>query len=652
MDKRQFSLWYVLGVMVLLFAVQTWIARPHVATLAYSDFKTLAQKGKVSDVVIRSEFIEGEVNLAEVQGLLPAPVLEDLKQPGLLEAPVAAGSRAQGGATHRISARRVEDPQLTAQLDAAQVRYTAAAENRWLSTLLSWVLPAVIFVGIWQLLMRRSMGSGHLGSMMEIGQSKAKVYMQSETGVKFADVAGIDEAKVELMEIVDFLRNPERYRRLGGKIPKGVLIVGAPGTGKTLLAKAVAGEAAVPFLSISGSEFVEMFVGVGAARVRDLFAQAEKKAPCIIFIDELDALGKARGVSGLAGNDEREQTLNQLLVQMDGFDTKNGVIIMAATNRPEILDPALLRPGRFDRHVAIDRPDLKGREQILMVHVRKVVLAPDVDLGLIAAKTAGMAGADLANIVNEAALRAARQGKVAVDRTDFEEAIDRVISGLEKRSRVMNPTEKETVAYHEAGHALIAEARRFADKVSKISIIPRGIGALGFTQQVPTEDRYLLKRAELLDRLDVLLGGRVAEEIVYGDISTGAQNDLQRATDMARHMITQYGMSERLGHVTFDQSSQDPLTGAAALRPTHSEETARIIDEEIAALIQAAHERVKETLSEQRPTLEALARLLLQREVVDRAMLQQLLSGPQTRAPIPAVDESKVGTVGSVPAGA
>jgi cell division protease FtsH len=655
MDKKQlFSLWYFLGVIVLLFAAQTFVARSHVGTLSYSDFKTLVQAGRVSDVTIGSETIEGSIDLSGTEKLLPAAVYDDLKQ----NEPAGSGSTRP---PHRVVARRVEDPQLTAQLDAAKVRYTAAAENRWLSTLLSWVLPAIIFVAVWQLMMRRSAG-GQMGSMMEIGQSKAKVYVQSETGVKFADVAGIDEAKEELMQIVEFLRNPDRYRRLGGKIPKGVLIVGAPGTGKTLLAKAVAGEAGVPFLSISGSEFVEMFVGVGAARVRDLFAQAEKKAPCIIFIDELDALGKARGLSGLAGgHDEREQTLNQLLVQMDGFDTKNGVIILAATNRPEILDPALLRPGRFDRHVAIDRPDIKGREQILNVHTRKVTLAADVDLSVVAAKTAGFAGADLANIVNEAALRAAQQNKVAVDMKDFDAAIDRVVAGLEKRNRVMNPTEKETVAYHEAGHAITAESRRFADKVSKISIIPRGIGALGFTQQLPTEDRYLLKRSELLDRLDVLLGGRVAEELVYGDISTGAQNDLQRATDMARHMITQYGMSERLGHVTFDGASPGAFLNVPESPPqraAYSEQTAQLIDEEIARLISEAHVRVKATLTEKRATLDALARLLLKQEVVERAMLDEVLKEPGSLAPssappatLPVAAASAIGPSADSPGG-
>jgi cell division protease FtsH len=469
---------------------------------------------------------------------------------------------------------------------------------------------------------------GAASGLVSLGKSKAKVYMEKQTGVTFQDVAGIDEARSELMEIVDFLKTPDRYRRLGGKIPKGVLLAGAPGTGKTLLAKAVAGEAGVPFFSMSGSEFVEMFVGMGAARVRDLFAQAQQKAPCIIFIDELDALGKARGMNPMGGHDEREQTLNQLLVEMDGFETNKGVIIMAATNRPEILDPALLRPGRFDRQVVLDRPDLKGREKILRVHTKNVSMGPDVKLAEIAARTPGFVGADLANLVNEAALRAARRGSEKVAMQDFDEAAERVVAGLERKSRVMNAVEKETVAYHEAGHALVAESRPNADRVSKVSIIPRGVAALGYTLQTPTEDRYLMRRAELLDRIDVLLGGRVAEEIVFGDISTGAQNDLQRVTDLARHMVTQYGMSETLGLVTFEEPRTNPFLNVAGVGGgrEYSEKTAQAIDDEIRAIVADARERVRETLTKRRAALDALAKLLLEKEVVDRQGLETLLA--------------------------
>ncbi len=624
--KSQFGLWYWVAIIVLLFGVQYYMLGSHVTTLAYSDFKTLLAAGKVRQATVRTNTIEVEVDTSGTKELLPAA---DYKR--LMATPAPAGAK-----TRQIVTERVDDPQLTAELQAAHVRYSGAAESPWLRTLIGWIVPIGLIILLWSWLMRRSgAGGGGGGFAMGLGQSKAKLYVESKTGVRFADVAGIDEAKQELEEVVQFLRNPERFRGLGGKIPKGVLIVGAPGTGKTLLAKAVAGEAGVPFLSISGSEFVEMFVGVGAARVRDLFAQAQQRAPCIIFIDELDALGKARGVAGIAGNEEREQTLNQLLVQMDGFDSRSGVIILAATNRPEILDAALLRPGRFDRHVAIDRPDIKGREAILKVHAKSVVLGPDVDLAVVAAKTPGFAGADLANIVNEAALHAARENKKAVQMQDFDEAIDRVIAGLEKRSRVMNPKEKETVAHHEAGHAIVAECRAHADRVNKISIIPRGIGALGYTQQLPTEDRYLLKRSELLDRLDVLLGGRVAEELVYDDVSTGAQDDLQRATDMARHMITQYGMSERLGQVAFD-TARPPAFLPVPQGPqpvNYSEETARIIDEEVARLIKDAHDRVVRTLTDRRTDLDALARLLLEREVVDRAALDALLLGRRQAAP-------------------
>jgi cell division protease FtsH len=473
----------------------------------------------------------------------------------------------------------------------------------------------------------RRMGNTQSG-LLSIGKSRAKVYVEHSTGVTFDDVAGIDEARAELMEIVDFLKQPERYQRLGGKIPKGVLLVGPPGTGKTLLAKAVAGEAGVPFFSLSGSDFVEMFVGVGAARIRDLFSRAQDKAPSIIFIDELDAIGKARGVSPvMGGHDEREQTLNQLLAEMDGFDTQKGVILLAATNRPEILDPALLRPGRFDRQVVIDRPDLNGREKILKVHTRAVTLAPGLDLATIAARTAGFAGADLANLVNEAALRAARRDKDAVDVTDFDEAIDRIVAGLERKSRVISPREKEIVAYHEAGHALVAESRPHADRVAKVSIIPRGVAALGYTQQLPVEDRYLMTRAELADRLDVLLGGRVAEELIFGDVSTGASDDLRRATDIARHMITQYGMSETLGLATFEEPRQALFLTVPSGQPKeYSERTAEAIDSEIQQMLNAAHERVRTTLGARRATLEVLAKRLIQQEVVDRTALVQLIA--------------------------
>jgi cell division protease FtsH len=612
-DQRQhFSLWYFAFAMAFIFVLQGLLFSRPVESFAYSDFEALLHSGKIREVVIQDDSLSGVADLRGAEAILPAEVWKRVPRDNLGE--------------QAFVTARVPDTNLVADLQASKVRFSGQIENRWLATLLGWVAPAIVFVLIWSFLIRR-MGGGPMGNLMEIGKSKAKVFVQKETGVRFADVAGIDEAKDELMEVVDFLRNPQRYRKLGGQIPKGVLIVGAPGTGKTLLAKAVAGEAAVPFLSISGSEFVEMFVGVGAARVRDLFQQAQKLAPCIIFIDELDALGRARGVSGLSSNDEREQTLNQLLVEMDGFDTRSGVIIMAATNRPEILDAALLRPGRFDRQVALDRPDIKGREQILHVHAKRLVLGPDVDLAAVAAKTAGLAGADLANIVNEAALHAARENKSVVEMKDFDEAIDRAVAGLEKKSRVMSAKERETVAYHEAGHALIAELRATADKVAKVSIIPRGIGALGYTQQQPTEDRYLLKHGELLDRLDVLLGGRAAEQLVFKELSTGAQNDLQRATAMARQMITLYGMSDVLGPATFE-ASPAPLflpEGATQRRGDYSERTAESIDEEICGLLLAAAERVRKTLSAHRAELETLAKELLHHEVVDRQTLIDLL---------------------------
>ncbi len=617
MEPRQqkFSIWYGVVAMLTILAIQTLFLSDQVETLPYSDFKVLLKAGKIKDVSVGEQDITGTFITEGVDALLSKPQVEDIHR--------------AGKGDHAFLTLRVTDPTLVQELEAAKVRFVGRPDNKWLGSLLSWVVPALIILALWSFLIKRIGGAA--GGLMEIGKSKAKVYMQKETGVTFADVAGIDEAKEELSEIVSFLKDPLRYQRLGGRIPKGVLLVGAPGTGKTLLAKAVAGEAAVPFFSMSGSDFVEMFVGVGAARVRDLFSQAETMAPCIIFIDELDALGRTRALSMVGGNEEREQTLNQLLVEMDGFDSNKGVIIMAATNSPEILDPALLRPGRFDRHIALDRPDLKGREQILRVHVKNVTLGSDVDLNKIAARTPGFAGADLANLVNEAALLAARKGKSAVETADFDEALDRIVGGLEKKNRVMNAKEKETIAYHEAGHAIIAEHRPLADRVSKVSIIPRGIAALGYTQQTPTEDRYLLKRSELLDRLDVLLGGYVAEQIVYGDVSTGAQNDLQRATDMARQMVTQFGMSQQLGLATYEDAPNPLFAGTGWARREHkdySENTAQLIDTEVRNVLAEASNRVTATLKGQHTKLETLARRLLEKEVVDRQDLDMILANP------------------------
>jgi cell division protease FtsH len=615
-QQRQFSVRYSIVAMIVLFLIEAYLFAPRPETLAYSDFVKLVKADKVSDVTLSSRAIEGRLAPNGLEAFLPKQKLEEL-------------SRAGKGA-HRFVTTRVDDPRLVPELEAANVRFTGVPDNHWLGTLASWVVPAVVFFGLWSVVVRR-MGGG-AGGLMSIGKSKAKVYMERATGVSFDDVAGIDEARAELMEIVDFLKNPQRYQRLGGKIPKGVLLAGAPGTGKTLLAKAVAGEAGVPFFSMNGSDFIEMFVGVGAARVRDLFEQAQAKAPSIIFIDELDALGKARGIApGFGGHDEREQTLDQLLAELDGFDSSKGVIIMAATNRPEILDPALLRPGRFDRKVVVDRPDLNGREKILRVHTRGVTLAPDVDLGAVAARTPGFVGADLANLVNEAALNAARADKNAVEMADFDEAVDRVVGGLERRSRLINPREKEIVAHHEAGHALVAELRPHADRVHKISIIPRGVAALGYTEQQPTEDRYLLTRGELLDRLDVLLGGRVAEELVFGDVSTGAANDLQRATDLARHMVAQYSMSDKLGLASFEAPRQTFLGLGAVASRDYSEATAEAIDREIGEILSASHVRVSETLTGRRAALEAVAKLLMEKEVINAEALRALLGDPALR---------------------
>jgi len=600
--KVHFSIWYFIMAFLLFTLIHDYIIASQINTIKYSQFKQYVKEGKVKDLVLKPQQITGILTVDR-----------------------------EGKKDRPFVTVRVDDPELVKLLDEKNISYTGIVESKWLAALLSWVIPLAVFILVWRLLLGR-MAGGPQG-VLSVGKARAKIYAEREVQTTFKDVAGIDEAKQELEEIVEFLKTPEKFTRLGGKIPKGVLLVGAPGTGKTLLAKAVAGESGVPFFSISGSDFVEMFVGVGAARVRDLFGQAKQQAPCIIFVDELDALGKARGINPMGGHDEREQTLNQMLVEMDGFDANAGVIIMAATNRPEILDPALLRPGRFDRHVAIDRPDLRGREAILKIHTREVKLGPDVDLSKVAALTPGFVGADLANLVNEAALLSARRNKNSVGMAEFQDAIDRIIGGLEKKNRMMNEQEKKIVAYHESGHALVAMSVPTADPVNKVSIIPRGIAALGYTQQLPTEDRYLMTREELLDRLCVLLGGRVAEELVFGDVSTGAQNDLQRATDIARSMVTEYGMSEKLGLVTYAREKR-PMFLDTGFVPgkEYSENTAQEIDAEIARLMNEAHERVRAILTEKRELLERLAQKLLEKETIVSDELQELFGAKMAAA--------------------
>ena len=597
--KAHFTIWYFVIAFLIILLIQNYImTRKTEDVVPYSEFKEAIRTDKIKEITITPESINGE--------------------------------RETEKGIRGFQTVRVEDPDLVKELEAHHIQYKGKVDSKWLTNIISWIIPLVFFFILWRILFSRI---GPETSVMSFGKSRAKVYAEKEKKITFSDVAGIDEAKEELKEVVEFLKTPEKFQRLGGKIPKGVLLVGMPGTGKTLLARAVAGEANVPFFSISGSDFVEMFVGVGAARVRDLFAQAQNHAPCIIFIDELDALGKARGVNPMGRHDEQEQTLNQLLAEMDGFEPNTGVIIMAATNRPEILDPALLRPGRFDRHVVVDRPDIVGREEILKIHTRNIKLSPDVELKVIASRTPGFVGADLANIVNEAALLAARKNKEAVEMADIEEAIDRVVAGLEKKNRLMSKKEKEIVAFHESGHAIVASLLPNADPVRRISIIPRGISALGYTLQLPTEDRYLMTKTELLDRLAVLLGGRVAEEIVFGEISTGAHNDLQRATDIATSMVKEFGMSEKLGYVTFEKE-KTPLFLPSSLLPTreYSEDTAKQIDEEVKKIVDETYLRVKEILTAKKDKLGELARLLLEKEVVEETDLKKILELPVSSA--------------------
>ena len=592
---HKFSFWYVLiGIWLVLILQNIIFTMTQIRTVPYSQFLKHLNDGRITEVSVSEDRIEGR--------------MADPDNPG-----------------QNVLFRTVKvDPEISELLEKNGVEFKGRIEPTFLRNLFSWIFPLFLFFGLWYFLMKRMTG-GQAG-FMTLGKNKAKIYMENEVDIRFPDAAGVDEAKLELEEVTDFLKTPEKFTRLGGRVPKGILLVGPPGTGKTLLARAVAGESGVPFFSLSGSEFVEMFVGLGAARVRDLFTQAKEKAPCIIFIDELDALGKARGVAGMSGgHDEREQTLNQLLVEMDGFDPTIGVILMGATNRPEILDPALLRPGRFDRQVLVDRPDMKGREDILRIHLKNVTFDESINIEAVSAMTSGMVGADLANIVNEAALLAVRRGKEKVTQQELEEAVERVVAGLEKKNRLINPDERRIVAHHEMGHAILAWSLPGTDPVQKISIIPRGVAALGYTMQTPTEDRFLMRRTELLNKIATLLGGRAAEEIIFGDISTGAHNDLSRATDIARSMIKEYGMSGRLGQVYFERERRQqflPMMPEGARQ--YSEATAQEIDAEIQEIIENEYGRAMRILQDNRQVLESGAAALLEKEKLEGEDMQRL----------------------------
>jgi cell division protease FtsH len=596
---HKFSIWYILlGVWIVLIVHNILFSALSIKTIPYSEFLALLRENKITELAVSENQIQGKMITDNA-------------------------SRTEGSGTMFKTIR--VDPELTEMLNEYNVEYKGEIESTFFRDLFSWIIPIFVFVGIWFYLIKR-IQSQQPGFMM-LGKKEAKIYMQNELDITFDDVAGVDESKQELVEVIDFLKEPEKFTVLGGKIPRGILLVGPPGTGKTLLAKAVAGESQVPFFSLSGSEFVEMFVGLGAARVRDLFTQAKQKAPCIIFIDELDVLGKARGVGGsFGGHDEREQTLNQLLVEMDGFDPQVGVILMAATNRPEILDPALLRPGRFDRQILVDRPDKNGREAILNVHLKNIKAEAGLDVERIASMTSGMVGADLANLVNEAALLAVRRNKKMVTMKEFEESVERVVAGLEKKNRLINPKEKQTIAYHELGHAIVALSLPGTDPVHKISIIPRGIAALGYTLQVPTEDRFLMTRSELINKIASLLGGRAAEDIVFGDISTGAHNDLSRATDIAKTMVKQYGMSKVLGQVYFAHDRQSRFLPLGMEPPMeYSQATAELIDKEIKKIIDQQYDRTLNILRRNRKVLDQASEILLAREKMDGEELKAIM---------------------------
>ncbi len=613
MEKRtKFSLLYFfLAFWAVLFIQNAITQAIKVQPVPYSEFLTALDEGRVKEVSITTDRIQGKMRITK-DGV-------DKNQ--------------------EFRTVRVNDPELVQKLVKQNVKFTGIIESTFFRNIFSLLFPILIFMGIWYYLFRRM---GAQQGFLSLGKNKAKIYMEDDLQVSFEDVAGVDEAKYELQEVVEFLEHPEKYTRLGGKMPRGILLVGPPGTGKTLLAKAVAGESGVPFFSMSGSEFVEMFVGMGAARVRDLFEQAKSKQPCIIFIDELDALGKARGGVSMGGHDEREQTLNQLLVEMDGFDPSAAIILMAATNRPEILDPALLRPGRFDRQVLVDKPDRIGREEILKVHMKGVSMADDVDVSNIAAMTPGFAGADLANLVNEAALLAVRRDREKVTMDEFQEAVERVVAGLEKKNRLINKHEREIVAYHETGHALVGLSLAGADPVQKITIVPRGIAALGYTLNVPTEERFLMTKGELLAKISMTLGGQAAEEIAFDEISTGAHNDLSKATDIARGMVKEYGMDEKLGRVYLESERRAQFLNLPAMagERKYSEETAREIDQAIRKIIDEQYDRAKKILTERKDVLEEGAKLLLDKEKIEGKELEELMRRhghePQTKGPVDA----------------
>ena len=589
--KQQIHLWYFVAAFMGLVLVQSWLSQASVTQrIPYSAFLDHLEAGHVAEVTVRAEQIDGRyVDPVE-------------------------------GNTHFIT--NIVPPDLTERLERSGAEFDGTVQNTFLSTLLSWLLPVILIFGLWSFFLRGAIEKQGMGGMMSVGKSRAKVYVERDTGVTFEDVAGVDEAKAELKEIVDFLKQPKKFGRLGARIPKGILLTGPPGTGKTLFARAVAGEAGVPFFSISGSEFVEMFVGVGAARVRDLFDQARKAAPCIIFIDELDALGRRRGIGGLGGgNDEKEQTLNQLLAELDGFDPRDGIVLLAATNRPEILDPALLRAGRFDRQVVVDRPDKTGRAAILRVHLRKVTVGPDLDVEAVAGLTPGFTGAELANLVNEAAIHATRRNGDAVGMADITSALERVVAGMERKGRILTPRDRETVAWHEMGHALAASALPGADPVHKVSIIPRSIGALGYTMTRPTEDRFLITRSELENRIVMLLAGRAAEQIRFAEVSTGAADDLVRATDIARQIVTRFGMHEVLGQAVLEQDrggflGEDRVTFTPR---DHSEATAREVDLAVRGLLDGAYGRALALLKDRKADLQAGATLLMDHETITPA---------------------------------